>query len=45
MMEVLRDGIAGTGMPSWKDLIQEQDRQALTAYVRSLFKQDDEIER
>jgi mono/diheme cytochrome c family protein len=37
IVEVLRDGIPGTGMPSWKEQISTVDREALAAYVRSLF--------
>jgi mono/diheme cytochrome c family protein len=34
---VLREGIPGTAMPSWKDRISESDRRALAAFVRSLY--------
>jgi cytochrome c oxidase cbb3-type subunit 2/cytochrome c oxidase cbb3-type subunit I/II len=36
-LKVLRDGIPGTAMPSWKDQISESDRKALAAFVRSLY--------
>jgi cytochrome c oxidase cbb3-type subunit 2/cytochrome c oxidase cbb3-type subunit I/II len=37
ILEVLRDGIPGTGMPAWQEQIPESDRRALAAFVRSLF--------
>ncbi len=37
ILQVLRDGIQGTGMPAWRDQISEADRQALAGFVRSLF--------
>jgi cytochrome c oxidase cbb3-type subunit 2/cytochrome c oxidase cbb3-type subunit I/II len=37
VLQVLRDGIPGTAMPSWKDQIPEADRRALAEFVRSLF--------
>jgi mono/diheme cytochrome c family protein len=37
ILEVLRDGIQGTAMPSWKDQISEPDRRAIASFVRSLF--------
>jgi mono/diheme cytochrome c family protein len=37
VLQVVSDGIAGTGMPSWKAQISDQDRKALADYVRSLF--------
>ena len=37
ILTVLRDGIPGTAMPSWKDQISESDRKALAAFVRSLY--------
>lgn len=40
VLEVLRDGIPGTAMPSWKELISEPDRQALAQFVQSLFQGD-----
>jgi mono/diheme cytochrome c family protein len=40
VLQVVRDGIPGTAMPSWKDLIPEADRKALAGYIRSLFEED-----
>lgn len=37
IVQVLTEGIAGTGMPAWKDQIPEPDRRALAGFVRSLF--------
>ena len=37
ILEVLNDGIPGTGMPAWNKQISESDRRALGYYVRSLF--------
>jgi mono/diheme cytochrome c family protein len=37
VVEVLRDGVPGTSMPSWKEQISESDRKALAAFVRSLY--------
>jgi len=39
ILQVLSNGIPGTGMPAWKDQIPEPDRRALAAFVRSLFKE------
>ncbi len=38
ILQVLGDGIPGTGMPAWKAQISEADRKALADYVQSLFK-------
>jgi cbb3-type cytochrome c oxidase subunit III len=38
MLRALEHGIAGTSMPPWKDQISLVDRQALTVYVRSLYR-------
>lgn len=38
ILQVLNDGIPGTGMPAWKAQISEADRKALADYVQSLFK-------
>jgi cbb3-type cytochrome c oxidase subunit III len=43
-LKVLRDGIPGTAMPSWKDQISESDRKALAAFVRSLYESTEVIE-
>jgi cbb3-type cytochrome c oxidase subunit III len=43
-LRVLRDGIPGTAMPSWKDQISESDREALAAFVRSLYESTEVIE-
>jgi cytochrome c oxidase cbb3-type subunit 2/cytochrome c oxidase cbb3-type subunit I/II len=43
-LKVLRDGIPGTAMPSWKDQISESDREALAAFVRSLYESTEVIE-
>lgn len=40
ILQVLSDGIPGTGMPAWKAQISEADRKALADFVRSLFKND-----
>ena len=37
ILQVLRDGIQGTAMPSWQAQISEADRRALAGFVRSLF--------
>lgn len=37
IMQVLSNGIPGTGMPAWRDQISETNRRALGYYVRSLF--------
>lgn len=37
ILQVVSEGVAGTGMPSWKQQIPESDRQAVAAFVRSLF--------
>jgi mono/diheme cytochrome c family protein len=44
LLQVLRDGIPGTAMPSWKDQISEPDRRALAEFVRSLFTAPDSNE-
>ncbi len=44
VLQVLRNGIPGTGMPAWKDQISEPDRKALADFVRSLFKDDSSVE-
>jgi mono/diheme cytochrome c family protein len=40
ILQVLSEGIPGTGMPAWKDQISEPDRKALASYLRSLFKSE-----
>ncbi len=37
ILQILRDGISGTGMPSWKSQLSEADRRALAGFVRSRF--------
>ncbi len=37
ILTVVREGIPGTAMPAWKDLISESDRQAVAGFVRTLF--------
>lgn len=37
IVQVLNEGVPGTGMPAWPDL-SAADRQAVTAFVRTLFK-------
>ena len=37
LLQVVSDGIPGTAMPAWKELLSEADRTALAEYVRSLF--------
>lgn len=44
ILQVLSDGIPGTGMPAWKAQISEADRKALADYVRSLFNGDSMIQ-
>ena len=39
VLQVLNEGIPGTGMPSWPGLAPA-DRQAVTQFVRTLFKSD-----
>lgn len=34
---VLRDGIPGTAMPPWKDVLTEQQRHSLVDYLRTLY--------
>lgn len=34
---VLRDGIPGTAMPPWKDVLTEQQRHSLVNYLRTLY--------
>jgi mono/diheme cytochrome c family protein len=41
LLQILNDGIPGTAMPSWKDQIAAFDREALAAFVRSLFETTD----
>ena len=36
-LQVLRNGVPGTPMPTWKSQFSEADRMALTAYVRTLY--------
>ena len=33
----IRDGVPGSSMPAWKSVLEEQDIQALTAYIRRAF--------
>ena len=40
ILQVVSDGIPGTGMPAWKNQIPEPDRRALADFVRSLFEAD-----
>jgi mono/diheme cytochrome c family protein len=40
ILQVVSDGIPGTGMPAWKNQIQEPDLRALADFVRSLFEAD-----
>jgi cytochrome c oxidase cbb3-type subunit 2/cytochrome c oxidase cbb3-type subunit I/II len=37
ILQVVRDGIPGTAMPSWKAQLSESDRAALARFVRSVF--------
>ena len=37
ILQVLSEGIPGTGMPAWNNQISESDRRALAGFVRSLF--------
>jgi mono/diheme cytochrome c family protein len=37
---VLRDGVAGTAMPPWKNKLTEDERRSLARYVRSLYRGD-----
>ena len=45
ILQVLSEGIPGTGMPAWKSQISESDRRALAGFVRSLFSPPDPGER
>ena len=40
ILQVLSNGIPGTGMPAWKEQISGSDRKALADFVRSLFNPD-----
>jgi mono/diheme cytochrome c family protein len=40
ILQVLSNGIPGTGMPAWKDQIPERDRRALADFVRTFFNED-----
>ena len=40
ILQVVSDGIPGTGMPAWKNQIPEPDRRAIADFVRSLFEAD-----
>ena len=42
VLQVLRDGVPGTAMPSWKTLLSEPDRLALANYVRILYQPADQ---
>jgi cytochrome c oxidase cbb3-type subunit 2/cytochrome c oxidase cbb3-type subunit I/II len=37
ILQLLRDGIPGTAMPSWKEQLPESDRAAIADFVRSLY--------
>jgi mono/diheme cytochrome c family protein len=37
-LEVLEQGIPGTAMPPWKTQLDEDQRQALAEFVRSLYR-------
>jgi mono/diheme cytochrome c family protein len=41
ILQVLTDGVPGTGMPAWNQQIPEPDRRALAGFVRSLFQSVD----
>jgi len=36
VFEITRDGVSGTAMPAWKDLLSEEEIWAVTAYILSL---------
>ncbi|HZR17993.1 MAG TPA: c-type cytochrome [Verrucomicrobiae bacterium] len=38
ILQVLNNGIPGTGMPAWNQQISEPDRKALANFLRSLFR-------
>jgi cytochrome c oxidase cbb3-type subunit 2/cytochrome c oxidase cbb3-type subunit I/II len=40
ILQVLNEGIPGTGMPAWNQQISEPDRRALADFLRSLFNSD-----
>jgi cytochrome c oxidase cbb3-type subunit 2/cytochrome c oxidase cbb3-type subunit I/II len=37
LLQVLSEGVPGTGMPAWNQQLSESDRNALASFVRSLF--------
>ena len=37
ILQVVSEGVPGTGMPAWKNQVSEPDRRALAGFVRSLF--------
>jgi mono/diheme cytochrome c family protein len=37
IVQVVSEGVPGTGMPAWKNQVSEPDRRALAGFVRSLF--------
>ncbi|MFO1498932.1 MAG: c-type cytochrome [Verrucomicrobiota bacterium] len=39
LLHVVKEGIPGTAMPSWKELISETDQKALAAFIRSLYEE------
>ena len=41
LLRVVREGIPGTAMPAWQRQISEADREAVAAFVRSLFRPAD----
>ena len=38
ILQVLNNGIPGTGMPAWNQQISEPDRKALANFLRSFFR-------
>jgi mono/diheme cytochrome c family protein len=45
ILQVLRDGVPGTGMPSWKDQLSEADRASLAGFLRSMFVETNDLRR
>ncbi len=41
ILQVLRDGITGTALPSWREQLSESDRSALASLVRSFYEPDE----
>ena len=44
ILQILKDGIPGTGMPSWQNQLSDSDRRDLANFVPSLFEGVDSSE-